>query len=122
MKQKRFGWLIVALLVGITGGTSSTSWARPPQTHRKSGVVESLQVPGRTFVLRMDDDSGTKAFVWTKDTRFSWNGSRIEPETLRIGVAVSISYRKEMGQLVLREVRVLDRLGPSRTKPGVGFP
>ena len=114
-------WVSVALILSAMGWGSPKAWALPPLVHQKQGVIDSVHVPVRALVVRLEDSSETRAFIWTDRTRFMKGGVIIDPESLRKGMKVKVSYRKELGRFVLREVKVEGGPGVSRTKPGVGF-
>lgn len=96
---KLFGLLIAVLIIAFE------SQALPPRSHAVRGVVESIDRAKRTLVL-VDPKTGTsRIFVWSDSTRFRQDGKKVAPDDLQVGMVVKGYYRKEVGRLMLRDLR-----------------
>ena len=92
-----------AVVAGLLFGTAVSGWALPPRQHSVTGVIESVDWTSRRISLK--PAAGTPALVlaWTDRTRFTKDAGCANC-SLVVGRAVSIYYRQEVGQSVLREV------------------
>lgn len=93
------------LLIGsaLLLATTHTGWARPPRTHSLSGVVEAIDCPSHTITLKSKDGATPLTFVWNDSTRYSRKGGCAKC-SLGASQTVRVSYARELGQNVLREV------------------
>jgi hypothetical protein len=87
--------ILLAVAAGLLFAATGRGWALPPLQHGVSGV---------TITLATAKGDQPLTFVWKERTRFSQGWSRICLGALEPGQSVRISYRREMGQLVPREV------------------
>lgn len=98
--------LNIFLLGGALLLASATeSRALPPRQHAVSGVIKAIDYDAHTITLA--SAKGDKlVFVWKDSTRFSQGWSRICLGALEPGQSVKVHYRREIGQLVPREVNL----------------
>jgi hypothetical protein len=80
-------------------------WALPPYQHTVSGVIKAIDYNTRTITLS-PPKGDQLVFVWEESTRFSQGWSRICLGALGPGQPVKVHYRREIGQLVPRQVNV----------------
>lgn len=97
--------------------SATESRALPPRQHATSGVIKSIDHDTHTITLTPDKGGMPLVFVWKNHTRFSQGWRRICLGAIEAGHAVRISYRREMGQLVPREVSLRNGL-PTRCATG----
>ena len=90
----------VAALVAAT----ANGWALPPRQHSVSGFITDIDHDARTITLAPSNGDQPLVFDWKDSTRFSQGWSRICLGTLKSGETVKVYYRREVGQLVPREV------------------
>ena len=110
-------WFGALLLIGtLTSGFESH--ALPPRQHAARGVIESVDQVKRTFVLLQPKSEQSRVFVWNDSTRFRRGWHKASPDMLRPGDEVKLWYRREIGRLVVREVR-LNNTAPSNAIQGV---
>lgn len=96
--------MLTSLLCGATLLAVTTSaWALPPRQHSVSGMVEAIDCASRTITLKPKDGAAPLTFVWNESTRFTRKGGCAKCG-LASGQSASVSYRREVGQNVLREV------------------
>ena len=76
----------------------------PPRQHSVSGVITDIDRDAHTITLAPSNGDQPLVFVWKDYTRFSRGWSRICLGTLQPGQPVKVYYRREVGQLVPREV------------------
>jgi len=96
------------LLVGgaLFLASAMESRALPPRQHAAFGVITSIDYGAHTFTLLSSKGDKPLVFVWKDSTRFAQGSSRICRGALEPGQSVRVSYRREVGQLVPREVRL----------------
>ena len=82
------------------------SRALPPRQHAASGVIASIDYDTHTITLAPSKGDKPLVFVWKNHTRFSQGWSRICLCALEAGQNVKVYYRREVGQLVPREVNL----------------
>lgn len=110
--------LNILLLGGALLFASATeSRALPPRQHGASGVIKTIDYDAHTITLTAEKGETPLVFVWKDHTRFSQGWSRICLGALEPGQPVRISYRREIGQLVPREVN-LRKETPTRCTTG----
>ena len=80
------------------------SGALPPRQHSVSGVITDIDHDARTITLAPSKGDQPLVFAWKDSTRFSQGWSRICLGALKSGETVKVYYRREVGQLVPREV------------------
>ena len=80
------------------------SGALPPRQHSVSGVITDIDHDARTLTLAPSNGDQPLVFVWKDSTRLSQGWSRMCLGTLKSGQPVKIYYRREVDQLVPREV------------------
>lgn len=96
--------ILLAVAAGLLFAATGRGWALPPLQHGVSGVIQAINYEARTITLATAKGDQPLTFVWKERTRFSQGWSRICLGALEPGQSVRISYRREMGQLVPREV------------------
>ena len=87
--------------------------ALPPRQHSVSGIIASIDYDAHTITLTPEKGDKPLVFEWKDRTRFSQGWSRICLGALEPGQPVKIHYRREVGQLVPREVN-LRKEAPTR--------
>ncbi len=106
--------LNILLLGGALLIASATeSRALPPRQHSVSGIIASIDYDAHTITLTPGKGDKPLVFVWKDRTRFSQGWSRFCLGALEPGQPVKIHYRREVGQLVPREVN-LRKEAPTR--------
>src|SRR5438105_4024305 len=80
--------------------------AVPARQHSPSGEIESIDFTNRTVILKMEKGQPSRLFVWNNSTRFIAKGAAFDAEPLQPGRIVRVSYCREIGRLVLREVAI----------------
>ena len=106
MKTSRLTKLIGGATLGVALLASSTTWALPPRQHSVRGVIEHIDHKAHTLTLAPANGSKPLVFVWKDSTRFNQRWNRICHGALEPGPSVRVSYRREIGQLVPREVKL----------------
>jgi len=96
-------FISITVAAGLLLAATSTGWALPPRQHSISGVVESIDCPSRTITLKSKDGAAPLTFVWNASTSFTRKGGCAKC-SFDSGQTVRVSYRREIGQNVLREV------------------
>ena len=96
--------LIQSVAVAAFVAATANGWALPPRQHSVSGVITDIDREARTITLAPSKADKPLVFVWKNYTRFSRGWSRICLGTLQPGQPVKVYYRREVGQLVPREV------------------
>ena len=110
--------LNIILLGGVLLLASATgSRALPPRQHPVSGVIASIDYDAHTITLAPSKGDKPLVLVWKDHTRFSQGWSRICPGALEPGQSAIVYYRREVGQLVPREV-TLHTETPTRCTTG----
>lgn len=110
--------LRILLLGGALMLASETeSRALPPRQHGVSGVITGIDYDAHTITLAPAKGDKPLVFVWKDSTRFSQGWSRICLGALEPGHSVKVHYRREIGQLVPREVS-LRKETPTRCTTG----
>lgn len=95
---------LTSLLFGATLlATTPSLWALPPRQHSASGVVEAIDCASRTITLRVKEGAAPLSLVWNDGTRFTRKGGCAK-SGFDNGQTVRVSYRREYGQNMLREV------------------
>ena len=79
--------------------SASSSWALPPRQHSARGIIQTIDAEAHTFTVATEDNQSL-VFVWKDYTRFIHRRSRVCYGALKPGLAVKISYRRDIGQLV----------------------
>ena len=96
--------LIQSVAVAAFVAATANGWAMPPRQHSVSGVITDIDRDAHTITLAPSNGDQPLVFVWKDYTRFSRGWSRICLGTLQPGQPVKVYYRREVGQLVPREV------------------
>ena len=97
--------------------SATESRALPPRQHAVSGTIASIDYDAHTITLAPSKGDKPLVFVWKDHTRFSQGWSRICLGALEAGQPVKLHYRREVGQLVPREVS-LRKETPTRCTTG----
>ena len=95
--------ILIPVAAGMLLAATNAGWARPPRTHSLSGVIEAIDCPSQTITLQSKNGATPLTFVWKDSTRFSRKGGCAKC-SLDSGQTVRVSYSRELGQNVLREV------------------
>ncbi len=80
--------------------------ALPPRQHSVSGIIASIDYDAHTITLTPEKGDKPLVFAWKDHTRFSQGWSRICLGALEPGQPVKVHYRREIGELVSREVNL----------------
>ena len=96
-------FLLIPVAASVLLAATNTGWGRPPLTHSLSGVIEGIDCPSQTITLKSKDGATPLTFRWNDSTRFSRRGGCAKC-SLDSGQTVRVSYRREIGQNMLREV------------------
>ncbi len=91
--------------------TVNSSWALPPRQHAVRGVIESIDQRTHTLTVTPTKGGAPLVFVWKDSTRFRQGWSRFCSGALQNGSPVKIYYRREIGQLVPREINLRSDAG-----------
>lgn len=83
---------------------SPEGWALPPRQHSVSGVIAAIDYDAHTIAVAPTKGDRPLIFAWKGATRFSQGWSRVCIGTVELGQSVKVYYRREIGQLVPREV------------------
>jgi len=95
--------ILIPFAAGLLLAATNTGWALGPFTHSVRGVVEAIDCPSQTITLKSKNGAKPLSFVWNDGTRFSHKGGCAKC-SLDSGRDVRVSYRRELGKNVLREV------------------
>ncbi len=96
-----------AVVAGLLFITTVSGWALPPRQHSVNGVIESVDWTSRQISLKSADGNSALVLAWNDRTRFTKSAGCAQC-SLAVGRVVSIYYRREVGQNVLREVSSKD--------------
>src|SRR5262245_38349415 len=96
----------LAAAASVLFAAAGAGWALPPRQHTSSGVIVAIDFKRHTIALAPSKGEQPLTFVWNDSTRFSHGWQRICLGALEPGQPVRISYRREIGQLVPREVKL----------------
>jgi hypothetical protein len=107
MKSVFFSISVAAAMLA----TAPNAWPLPPRQHSIRGAIENINCAGHTLTLKPGKGSKPVAFVWNEGTRFTRRGGCARC-SLVSGQTVRVSYRREVGRNVLREVRILGESDP----------
>lgn len=105
MKSSRASRVLGSLLLMGALTIAFESHALPPRQHAARGVIESVDLEKRTLVLVEPKTKTSRIFVWNDSTRFRQDGQKTTHEVLQPGMTVRGYYRREVGRMVLRELR-----------------
>jgi hypothetical protein len=97
---------LIAFAAGALLAATPKAGALPPLQHSVSGVITSIDYDAHTITLTPSKGDKPLVFVWKDHTRFAQGWSRICLGALEPAQSVRISYRREIGQLVPREVNL----------------
>jgi hypothetical protein len=113
MKQNLFSLTVAA---GLLLAATSNLWALPPRQHAVTGVIKAIDYDAHTITLAPPKGDNL-VFSWEESTRFSQGWSRICLGVLEPGQSVKVHYRREIGQLVPRDVNLRSET-PTRCTTG----
>ena len=99
------------ILLGV-GLSAVQARAISPRSHRLHGIVQSVDVSAHSFVVQKSIKTQPLIIQWNGRTRFRDGKEPAEPENLKAGQVVCVSYRVRPGRLVASRVDV-------RHAPGV---
>ncbi len=105
MKLRTITFAPLLLMLGVMFAAFE-SQANPPPTHPAQGTIQSIDLTSRTLVLAEPKAATNRVFVWKSYTRFRAGWHKASPDSFRAGQAVKVCYRREVGRLVLYEVRL----------------
>jgi hypothetical protein len=100
VRRNRFA-LVLLLSVSLAGVAS----AIPPRTHSIRGEVVAIDADKESFVLRDERTRAETTIRWKSHSRFIASDGRGGPCCLSTGVVAKVSFRREVGEKVAREVR-----------------
>ncbi len=103
-------FILFTVAAGLLLAATNSGWAMPPFQHSVSGVVEAIDCASRTVTLKPKDGAAPLTFVWNDSTRFTKKGGCAKC-SLNSGQTIRVSYRREVGQNVLREVSAKGAFG-----------
>jgi hypothetical protein len=92
---------LIALLSLLAGDAS----ALPPRTHSVRGEVVAVSPEKESFVLRDQRTREETTIRWKTYSRFITADGRAGSCCLSTGVVAKVSFRREVGEKVAREVR-----------------
>lgn len=95
--------LIQSVAITVFVSATANVWAMPPRQHSVSGIITDINHDAHTLTVA-PPKGDPFVFVWKDSTRFSQEWRRICLGTLESGQSVKVYYRREIGQLVPREV------------------
>ena len=98
--MKSLNLQITSLVILLAG---SGAQAFPPRTHSERGTVSAVDAKNHTLTLQICCEE--QQFVWHDWTRIRIDGRKVKPENVVAGKAVRVSFRHELGQRALYEVR-----------------
>jgi hypothetical protein len=110
--------ILLTVAAGLLFAATEHGWALPPRQHSMSGVINAINYDARTITLAAAKGDEPLTFVWKDYTRFSQGWSRICLGALEPGQSVRIFYRREVGQLVPREVSLRSKTTTRCTSGG----
>jgi hypothetical protein len=93
--------LVLILSVSLAGIAS----AIPPRTHSVRGEVIAISPDAESFIIRDERTRAETTIRWKSHSRFIASDGRAGPCCLSTGVVAKVSYRREVGEKVAREVR-----------------
>jgi hypothetical protein len=96
--SKTFG--LIAAVSLLAGDVS----ALPPRTHSIRGEVIALNADKQSFVLRDERSREETTIRWKVHSRFMTSDGRAGSCCLNTGVVAKVSFRRELGEKVAREV------------------
>jgi hypothetical protein len=102
-KAMKPSFILMTVAAGLLLAATSNLWAMPPRQHAINGVVESIDCASRTITLKAKEGAVPLTFVWNESTRFTRKGDCAKCG-FDFGQTIRVSYRREVGQNVLREV------------------
>ncbi|MBN9688656.1 MAG: hypothetical protein J0M24_00325 [Verrucomicrobia bacterium] len=108
----------LTVAAGLLFAATDHGWALPPLQHSVSGVIKAINYDAHTIKLDTDKGDQPLTFVWKDYTRFSQGWSRICLGALEPGQSVRIWYRRQVGQLVPREVSLPTKTATRCTSGG----
>ena len=109
--------LIHSVAVAAFVSAPANGWAMPPRQHSVTGVITGIDRDAHTITLAPSKADKPLVFVWRNSTRFSKGWGRSCLGMLQPGRTVKVYYRREVGQLVPREVS-LRTAAPTRCTTG----
>jgi len=96
-------FILITVAAGLLLAATNSGWALPPLQHSVTGVFEAIDCASRTITLKPKDGAAPMTFVWNDSTRFTRKGGCAKC-SLNSGQTIRVSYRREVGHNVLREV------------------
>jgi hypothetical protein len=96
--------LIHSVAVAAFVAAMANGWASPMRQHSVSGVITDINRDAHTITLAPSNGNQPLFFVWKDSTRFSRGWSSICLGTLQPGQSAKVYYRREVGQVIPREV------------------
>ena len=104
-KQMKTSLFRILLIAGALLMAVNVSWALPPMQRSFSGEITAVNHDERILSLR-SNDGRVLSFKWNRSTRFLSQGNRHCMCVLRVGSVAKVYYRREIGQLILRQANV----------------
>ena len=104
MKISSYTKLIGVAALSVALFASSATWAMTPRQHFVRGIIQNTDHDAHTFTVAPTGGGKHLVFVWKEYTRFRQRGTRICSGALAADQPVKLYYRREIGQLVPREI------------------
>ncbi len=82
---------------------------RHRQWLRECGTIEQVNANDNTFKV-LDPHQATLGVVWNNQTKFFEQGKRIQASQLKAGEQVRLTYEKENGQLLAKDIYVMPEM------------
>lgn len=98
--------ILNSVVIAAFVAAAMPGWAMPPIQHRASGVIIAIDHEAHTLTLARSRNDKSLVLVWNDATRFREHGQRICSGMLKPGQSIRLYYRREIGQLVPREVNL----------------
>jgi hypothetical protein len=94
-----------ALIIGCSLALAGDVSATPPRTHSIRGEVVAINAEKELFVLRDERTREETVIRWKSHSRFTTLDGRAGSCCLNTGTVAKVSFRREIGEKVAREVR-----------------
>ncbi len=94
------------LLLGVALFVVQEARAASPRSHRLHGVLQSVDVNAHSLTVQKSAKAQPLVIQWNERTRFRDGKASSEPESLKAGQAVSVSYHVLPGRLEASRVDV----------------
>jgi hypothetical protein len=96
---------LFAVALVILVAFANIASALPPRTHSIRGEIIAIDPANESFVVRDARSREETTIRWKAHSRFITSDGRAGPCCLGTGVVAKVSFRREVGEKVAREVR-----------------